>query len=206
MKHLSLLALASLLVTTFALHSASAADAIKTAAPDAKMAEMMKKMKEAGTPGAPHKMLADMAGDWSYTSKHWMAPDAKPEEGKGTSHLKMIMGGRWLQHETKTMMMGMPYEGMGLTGYDNVKKTYETTWVDNMGTSLMKGEGSFDTASKTIKDSGTYSCPITEKERSYRAEWKLIDKNNMVYSMYGTGMDPKGPEFKTMELTFKRVK
>jgi hypothetical protein len=188
----------------FAASSGYAADAIKTAEGDPKMAEMMKKMKEAGTPGAAHKVLADMAGTWTYKSKHWMAPDAKPEEGTGTSTLKMMMGGRWLQHDTKTKMMGMDYEGSGLTGYNNITKKYETTWIDNMSTSLMKGEGSFDTASKTLKESGTYSCPITNGERTYRTEWKILDKNNMVYSMYGTGMDPKGPEYKTMELTFKR--
>lgn len=193
-------------MATLAITSSSsfAMDAAKTAKSDPKMEEMMKKMKEAGAPGSAHKVLADMAGTWTYKAKHWMAPNAKAEEGSGTSQLKMILGGRWLQHETKTAMMGMTYEGLGTTGYNNVKKVYETTWIDNMSTALMKGEGTFDAASKTLKEGGTYSCPMAGKDMSYRTEWTILDKNNMIYSMYSKGTDPNGPEFKTMELTYKR--
>ncbi len=33
--------------------------------------------------------------------------------------------------------MGMPFEGMGIDGYDNLAKQYVSTWVDNMGTGIM---------------------------------------------------------------------
>lgn len=171
---------------------------------DPKMQEMMKKAQEMGKPGPEHKVLSDLAGDWTYKSKFWHEPNGKPEETTGTSKLKMIMGGRWLQQDIKGKAMGMPFEGMGLTGYDRVKKEYQTMFIDNMGTSAAVGKGTFDTAAKTLKETGSYSCPITEKERGYRAEWKILDKNNMAYSMYGTKMDGTGPEFKTMEITYKR--
>ena len=182
--------------------SAFAADAPKM---DPQMAEMMQKFQAYATPGPQHKMLADMAGKWTYTSKMWMQAGAKPEESKGTSTFKMIMGGRWLQHETKGKAMGQSFEGMGLTGFDNLKGKFQTMWIDNMGTGMMTGEGSFDAASKTLTDTGTFSCPMSDsKTRSYRAEWKMMDKNHMTYSMSGPG--PKGePEFKQMEMVFKRA-
>ena len=31
-------------------------------------------------------------------------------------------------------MMGMPFEGIGRTGYDNVTGKYWSTWIDNMST------------------------------------------------------------------------
>jgi hypothetical protein len=33
--------------------------------------------------------------------------------------------------------MGMPFEGLGYTGYDNVKKQYFGTWIDSMSTGIM---------------------------------------------------------------------
>lgn len=173
---------------------------------DAKMAEMMKKFKEYSTPGAAHKTLADMAGNWTYASKMWETPDGKAQESKGTSSMKMILGGRFLQHDIKGEAMGMPFEGLGFTGYDNIKKKYDTLWLDNMATGVMHGTGSFDATSKTLKDSGQFSCPMSpNKTRDYRGEWKITDKNNMTYSMFGPGPDG-GKEYKQMEMVFKRVK
>ena len=188
----------TIVLSLFVSTSAFAADKAKNDA------EMMEKMKAAATPGEQHKMLADMAGSWNYTSKMWEAENTAPEETKGSSKMKMILGGRFLQQEIKGKAMGTNFEGIGVTGFDNIKNQYQTTWMDTMSTSIMKGTGSFDAASKTIKESGTFTCPTTGKEEKYRSEWKMIDKNNMVYAMYGTGMDGKGPEFKTMEITYKR--
>src|SRR5262245_11237121 len=106
-------------------------------------AEMMKKWKEYATPGAAHKVLAGMAGNWTYTSTWWESASSKPETAKGTSTMKMILGGRWLQHTTHSKAMGMPFEGLGLTGYDNIKGKYETLWLDSMATGLMHGTGTF---------------------------------------------------------------
>ncbi|MES2964095.1 MAG: DUF1579 domain-containing protein [Bdellovibrionota bacterium] len=173
-------------------------------AADPKMQEMMKKMTEAGTPGAEHKVLTDLAGDWKVSSKMWETAKGKPQESSGTSSFTPILGGRFVQQMFKGEVMGMPYEGMGLMGYDNVAKKYDTLWVDSMSTGMMKGAGAFDAKAKVLKEGGTYSCPITESRvREYRNEIKMVDKNKMVLSMYGKGLDGS-PEFKQMELTYVR--
>ncbi len=38
----------------------------------------MEAMKKAMSPGEPHKRLARMVGDWTYTNKMWMAPGQPP--------------------------------------------------------------------------------------------------------------------------------
>ncbi len=170
-----------------------------------KKQEMMKKWMEVATPGASHKVLEPMAGAWTYTSKWWEAADAKPDESTGKSTMKMILGGRYLQQEYTGKAMGMPFMGMGLTGFNNISGKYETLFIDNMGTAMMHGEGSFDAATKILSGSGEHACPFSEsKMAKYRGEWKIIDKNNMSYTMYGHGMDGKSPEFKSMEMIFKR--
>ena len=173
---------------------------------DLKKQETMAKMKEYSTPGEGQKVLAAMTGNWTYTSKWWESADAVPQESTGTSHLKMIMGGRYLQNDTKGKAMGMPLQGMGLTAYDNLKKIYETIWLDNMGTGIVKGQGQYDPATKTLSDKGEYTSPtIDSLIAEYRGEWKMVDANNMVYAMYGKGM-AGDKEFKMMEMIYKRKK
>ena len=172
---------------------------------DPKHAESMKAWMEFSTPGAPHKTLQGMTGKWKYTSKFWHKPDSKPEETSGTSTMKMVMGGRFLEHKTTGKVMGQPFEGLGFTGYNNMTKNYETVWLDNMSTGMMRGKGSFDTETQTLKDSGEFSCPMTkEKEQKYRSEMKIIDKNNMSFSMWSP--DENGKEYKGMEMMMKRAK
>lgn len=165
----------------------------------------MQKWMEFSTPGASHKMLADLAGTWNYSSKWWETADAKPEESSGKSKFKTILNGRFLQQEFKGKSMGMPFEGLGITGYNNLTKKFESFWIDSMTTAMMHGQGDYDPEQKMISESGEHACPMTDsKTAKYRTEWKMIDKNNMVFTMYGHGMDGKSPEFKSMEITYKR--
>lgn len=185
---------------------AHSAEATKDAAKE-KEAEMMKKFMEASTPGASHKVLNDMVGEFTMSSKAWHAADAKPMEGKGTASMAVILGGRWLQYKVQQATSGeFPgFEGLGLLGYDNVKKSYKSIWLDTQSTSAMIGDGQFDAGSKTLKETGVYSCPLTGKDRSYRSNWQIKDKNTLIFSLYGTspfGNDNK--EFKMLELTMKR--
>jgi hypothetical protein len=192
-----------LLVATFSL-SALAEDPGQMKM-DPKKEAMMKKWEAYSTPGAPHKTLEGMTGNWSYTAKAWEEAKGKPEEFQGTSSMKMILGGRFLQQDFKGQMMGQPFEGMGLVGYDNLKKKYETVWLDNMATGMMTGTGTYDAGSKTLKDKGVASCPMTaSKTRAYRSEWKMADNNNMSFIMWGPDIKT-GKEFKQMEITYKRA-
>lgn len=169
--------------------------------------EAMKKMQEAAKPGPEHKMLADTAGKWTYTSKWWASADAKPEETTGKSTFKMIMDGRILQQDVDGKAMGQAFKGLGFTGYDNLKKEWNTVWMDSMGTAIMTGKGSYDASTKTITDSGSFTCPMEEDlTAEYRSEWKMTDKNNMTFIMYGKGMGKQTGEFKMMEMNYKRAK
>ncbi len=164
---------------------------------------MMEKWKEFATPNENHQVLGALVGDWDYTIKWWMSPDAKPEISKGTSEVEWIMGGRFIQHEVEGTSMGQPFEGLGVTGYDNEKKQYQSTWIDNMGTGIMTASGSYDAKTKTITDQGTFTCP-GEGQKSFRAVTKFIDPNNFTYEWFMAG--PDGKEFRAMEIIYARKK
>ncbi len=192
------------LLIALLLFSGSYSFAAEAKQPDA---AMMQKFVAASTPGAPHKILSDMVGDYSFTSKSWHSKGGPVIEGKGTTSMKMILGGRWLEVMTNGDAAGeIPaFEGRQWIGYDNIKKEYMFMWIDTMSTGVMHGHGKFDSTSKTLIDRGHYSCPVTNKDRDYRAEWKMTTPKTLMFSLYGTSpVDEKSGEFKMMELNFTR--
>ncbi|MBM2846270.1 MAG: uncharacterized protein HW407_1582 [Bacteroidetes bacterium] len=187
------------LVTVFA----SAQEKKKAGEPSEE--EMMKKWKEAATPGEAHKKLDDMVGSWESESQMWMAPGQPPTVSKGTSEMKWILGGRFLQQEMTGEMMGMPMNGIGLTGYDNFKKKYIGFWIDNTSTSMYTMEGALAKDGKSITFYGRTDDPVTgEKDKKVKYVTRFIDKDKHAFEIHDLSL--KAPNTKVVEVTYTRKK
>ena len=104
----------------------------------AHMQEYMKLMQ----PGEAHEHLRSYVGTWDTVTKIWMGgPGSPPLESTGTSTFKSVLGGNWVLEEHAGSMMGKPYNGIGMMGYDNYKKLYVGTWFSNMGTEMLQMAG-----------------------------------------------------------------
>ena len=169
---------------------------------DAATQAMMATWQAYASPNDNHKVLNPLVGTWSHVVRWWMTPDSQPETSKGTSETKWVMGGRFLQHTATGTSMGQPFEGMGLTGFDNGKQTYQTLWMDNMGTGMMTGEGTYDPGKKQLTDQGRFTDPVVG-QRSYRGVVTLIDDDHYRYEMYCA--DQNGKEFRMMEILYTRT-
>jgi hypothetical protein len=202
-KRLFLIAVACALVCAagpaFAQKS-SKSKAKEAAPPDDKA--MMEAMMKAATPGEQHKMLVAMAGTWHTKTKMWTAPNQPPTESQGESTITVVLGGRFIQESAKSEMMGMPFEGTGLTGYDNIQKKFVGTWADSFGTMIMMMTGTWDAATKSITWIGKYPDPLTGKTKTMKMTTKEIDANNHV-SEFWDEVSP-GKFAKIMELTYTR--
>jgi hypothetical protein len=174
--------------------------------------EMMKQMIELSKLNENHKLLSSLDGNWNYTIKMWMNPDpnAKPQESKGTATRKTVMGGRYVMMDV-TGKMQMPgedgkmkdlqFKGMSLEGYDNVKKKFVSSWIDNMGTGIQFSEGTYDPAAKTL----TYTSelePMPGTKTQVREVLKVADNNHMLLEWYE---NHGGQEKKTMEINYTRA-
>jgi hypothetical protein len=166
---------------------------------------MMEEYKKLATPGEPHKQLASLAGSWATTTKEWMEPGKPPMESTGSVEMKTLLDGRFLQQEFSGNMMGQPYNGIGTTGYDNLRKRYVSTWMDSMGTGIFTMEGTASPDGKTITLKGQHA-ELGGGQMSHRAVWKLIDSNTQIFEMYGSHGHGKeqGKEMKMMEITYTR--
>ena len=167
-------------------------------------AMMDKAWKESMTLGEPHKMLAKSEGTWNGEVTMWMADGAPPMKSTSTAVNKMIYGGLYQQSTHTGNMMGMPFQGSSVMGYDNLKKEYFSTWIDNMGSGILVSTGNWDDATKTLNLSGEMKC-MNGQDATLREVFRVVDDNNQVLEMYGP--DPKtGKEFKTMEIKYTRKK
>lgn len=170
------------------------------------MAAMMKAWQDFATPGPEHAWMAESAGTWVCDSvKQWMDPSQPPSTASATDVVSMTMNGLYQVTDFSSTMMGMPMQGHGLMGYDKMKKKFVLSWVDNMGSGIVRMEGDYDKSTKTLSMAGKQSDPGRNMETDIRQELKFHDDGTYTMSMYGTGHDGKS-EQKFMEGTFRRKK
>lgn len=164
--------------------------------------EMMEIYRKVGTPGAPHKQLAAMAGSWNTRGRCWMEPGKPPVESAGRSEQKMVLDGRFLQQEFTGDMMGNPFKGLGFCGYDNHTGKYVSTWMDTMGTAIMVFEGTASEDGRTITQTSRCDDPV-QGPMEWRSVTHFVDDDTLEFEMYATGRS--GKEEKMMEITYTRA-
>ena len=187
-----------LLIATAACTQLFAQDDAKDKKPTAEEQAWMAYM----TPGPMHQMLAKSNGMWNEDVTLWMAPGSPPQKMTATCINRMTMGGRYQQSMTHGTMNGMQFEGTSTVGYDNAKKIFMSTWIDNMGTGIMYMEGPYNEATKTLEMKGNMIDPMTGKEMAARETMKFNDNNTQLMEMYNTPAG--GKEFKSMEIKFTK--
>jgi len=184
--------------------SSTSTMASNEAMPDS--ATMMKNWQAYMTPSDVHKMMSSWSGTWDGEVTMWYTPGMPPEKSKSTSQNKMVMGGRYQVSNHTGNMMGQPFEGMSTVAYDNARKVFINTWIDNMGSGIMVLEGPWDEASKSVTMKGKVVDGMSGngKEMEIRETFKIIDDNTQLMEMFGPG--PDGKEFKMMEIKYTRKK
>src|SRR5713101_5370957 len=176
-------------------------------------ADMMKQMMELSKIGENLKLLSSLDGNWDYTIKFWMNPDpsAKPHESKGTATRKSVMGGRYVMMDvTGNMQMpgedgkmkAMQFKGMGMEGYDNVKKKFVASWIDNMGTGIEFSEGTYDPATKSFTYTSEMEA-VPGMKTKVREVLKIADNDHHTFEWYE---NQGGQEKKTMEINYTKKK
>jgi len=199
-KHTQSLFAATMMVLLVTLAPAQTGDQQPQMTPEQK-AEMEAYMK-AGAPGAPHKALASMAGTYDLKIRSWHDPDGPAMENAGTATRTMTLDGRVLVEEMSSSMMGTPYNGYSMMGFDNVTGRYWSTWNDSMSTGLMVSEGTCDAQARTCTFTGSWNDPIKKGPVKARMTTRWPNPMTEIFEMYGPGRD--GREIKMMEITYTK--
>ena len=172
--------------------------------------KMMEIWAAVAEPGEPHKLLTSRVGEWDISMKTWWAgPDSPPVESKGHSTIESIHGGRFIIERFKGEIdFGtgpQPFEGLGLTGYDNFRKQFIGVWCDSMGTTLFVQRGSYNPQNPNeIHLYGEMDHPeLGVVGAMTHMHEKILSNDKSVSTMYDLAV---GPDYKVMELAYTRAK
>jgi hypothetical protein len=169
---------------------------------DTQKAEQMKRVEAAGTPGPEHHALDPLVGNWKAEVKCWMEPGGVPEVTEGNAKARWTFNGRFLEEEFHGQMMGKPFTGRTLLGFDNVKETFNSVWVSDTQTSIFTSEGKGDSANKVITLEGKASCPATgRRDIPTKTVLRVVSQDKHVLEMFD---ESNGGNSKTMEITYTR--
>jgi hypothetical protein len=161
----------------------------------------MKAYEAAGKPGEPHRKMAAMAGTYTVKVRSWHEPGGPAMEESGTATRSMALDGRVMVEQFEGTMMGAPFKGHGMSGYDNVTGKYWSTWNDSMSTGLMVSTGTCD-AQNACTFEGTYNDAVKKAPVKMRMTTRWTNPDTEVFEMRGP--DKQGREMKMMELTYTR--
>lgn len=154
--------------------------------------------QESAKPGEQHKWLATHVGTWD-TTVH-----AGPgEPTKGTSKAIAGPGGLWIVSDFSGTMMGGPFTGHEVMGYDTAKGKFVNVWIDSTASGLYVGEGTYDPAKKALTMSMQGAAPDGTPMKMKNVT-NYPDENTMVWTMFGAG--PDGKEGEMMRIEYKRRK
>ena len=122
-------------------------------------------------------------------------------EDTGTATRTMMLDGRVLVEEVNSSMMGTPFTGHAMTGYDNVSGKYWSTWTDSMSTGIMMSDGTCD-AQNACSFKGTWNDAVKKGPVTARMSTRWTSPTTEVFEMYAPGKD--GKEMKMMEITYTK--
>jgi hypothetical protein len=132
-----------------------------------------------------------------------MDPTQPPNISKATTKNEMILGGLYQRSQHSGTMMGMPFMGESITGYDNAKKKFLATWIDNFGSSIMYMEGNHDEKTNTLTLEGKMMDPATGKDMHVKQVFSKISDDSHKFDMF---MVIDGKDIKNMEIVYTRKK
>lgn len=150
-------------------------------------------------PTAEHKELLRTVGDWDAVLKTAIDPTQPPTEAKGTERVSAICGGRYTWSDFHGTMMGQPFEGHAVIGYDEAAKQYVSYCFDSTSPTWARTTGKIDGTSRALSLQGQCLCPLgTPMTMKEVLTWKDADTRHVNVEFSGKMGTQK------MELTFVR--
>ncbi len=166
----------------------------------AEMERMMQLGEKLATPGAAHQRLDYFTGEWDTTTGIMGMP---PEQG--TQTIEWILGGRYIQSTVSGTVMGKPFEGHGLMGYDNYKKKYTSVWCDSHSTALLTSEGLADQTGNVITLFGTMDEWLDgTHDKAVKYVYRIVDQDTYEFEIHDLGIVPGDTKVISMTATRKK--
>lgn len=170
------------------------------------MAAAMEACAAAQKMGEPHERLKHFVGEWNTVTKVWMMPGMDPMTSTGTSKITSVLDGRFIQEELKSSMMGQPYNGIGMQGYNTVHNVYEATWASSVDNHIytMRGTAQPDKDGKftVFNFYGEMDEPMMNMiGRMINYRTTILSKDKHRFEIFDLAA---GPDYKVIEIEYTR--
>lgn len=178
MHRLAILSL-PLLMVPCALGQQTARDAVPT------LHEVMAQGMQSTQPVLEHQLLHDMVGEWSYVTLMSM-PQMPPLRGSGSTSVKSIMGGRFIEIRSVSTEQDPPSESLGLMGFDSRPghEQYFMLWLDSMGHYYTDAMGQWNSATASLTFHGTETDPSSGASSKYRQVFRFPGTDTMTCDVF----------------------
>jgi hypothetical protein len=164
--------------------------------------QMMDQMMKYATPVKEHEYLKKYVGAWDAEVKSWEDPAAAPMTQKANMKGELIFGGRFVKCSFDGTMMGQPFSGLQIIGYDLFQKKYVSFWIDSMSTNFFLTAGALGPTGKALSETGTWPDPMTGGMEKVRVVTTWLEDGKFSFELHRIGKD--GKDVKSMEITYTR--
>jgi len=130
-------------------------------------------------PAAEHALLKRFVGNWKA--------DFKSAFGNHVGRLEVhMLGDFWAVGDYTGELIGQPFKGHELFGYDPDTKQYTTYWYDGSSPQMSALTGTYDEASKTMTQTSMEFGMDGQKHKvTHKTVWSGDDTMTYTYAMEG---------------------
>ncbi|MCB9838428.1 MAG: DUF1579 family protein [Phycisphaeraceae bacterium] len=162
---------------------------------------MIEAWRKASSPGAMHERLEPLIGTWDTQTRVWFGP-GDPIVTKTRVTKEWALGGRFVlqDYAGEETSMGR-FFGMGLLGYNNISKRYQSVWMDTMSTAMLIQTG--DWVGEALTLVGDQHESISLGIVRVRSVTRIVSDDRHTFENFVTG--PDGKEMRTLEVVHSRV-
>ncbi len=156
-----------------------------------------------GAPGAEHKRLNALIGEWTTDIKTWKTHDGEPIALKGTATRRWVLDGRFVEEraENETSRAGR-FRSTTYLGYNRRTKLYQRFWITNTSTGMFTERGRYDPDANHIQTEGSEVNPISGAVILTTSVLKIDSPSRHVFTAYATGAN--GVRWKQLEIVYSK--
>jgi len=164
--------------------------------------DMMAAYMALGNPGEHHEEMKRFEGNWTAVTAFSMDPSNPDEKtmGTATATTKSIMGGRYSVTDFKSDFMGMPFEGIAYSGYDNARNEHVSIWMDSMSTAIMNMKGQINEDGNLVMQGTAFAPGMGDYQMKMVYHWE--DDDHWSQNFYD--QMPDGSWFNSGTMTYTR--
>jgi hypothetical protein len=166
--------------------------------------EVTRALEKYGALGPEHAWLKKCEGKYDVRLRATFDPAEPMSETLGTCEDKLILGGLFLREEFdgECPFTHKPIHGIGVTGFDNARRKYQSSYINSLGSGISTCEGTADAAGKVLTFQGTRPNLMTGELMKVRSVFTIVDEKTSTYEEFVPGKD--GREFRSLEITYTR--